>query len=149
MLYTHFYSFSIHHTKKNVNIDTKNVICSDYCYTFKMLYFYHLCIYKELIKSFVLQQKKLQEVIEREEREGRIIGGGGDDGSELSRQRELQQRMDIDDSDIVIQGSTTTRISRKQVSRVNPLNPFFSIIFAHLKSFSFVFFFFLFYKFIL
>ncbi|CAL1676078.1 unnamed protein product [Lasius platythorax] len=59
--------------------------------------------------------KKLQEVIEREEREGRVIGGGGgDDASELSRQRELQQRMDIDDSDIVIQGSTTTRISRKQ-----------------------------------
>lgn len=60
--------------------------------------------------------KKLQEVIEREEREGRVIGGsgGGDDANELSRQRELQQRMDIDDSDIVIQGSTTTRISRKQ-----------------------------------
>ncbi|XP_032672310.1 transmembrane protein 268 isoform X2 [Odontomachus brunneus] len=57
--------------------------------------------------------KKLQEVIEREEREGRVIGGA-DDASELSRQRELQQRMDIDDSDIVIQGSTTTRISRKQ-----------------------------------
>ncbi|XP_014468797.1 PREDICTED: transmembrane protein C9orf91 homolog isoform X2 [Dinoponera quadriceps] len=57
--------------------------------------------------------KKLQEIIEREEREGRVIGGG-DDASELSRQRELQQRMDIDDSDIVIQGSTTTRISRKQ-----------------------------------
>ncbi|XP_024893798.1 uncharacterized protein LOC112468719 isoform X4 [Temnothorax curvispinosus] len=56
--------------------------------------------------------KKLQEVIEREEREGRVIGG--DDASDLSRQRELQQRMDIDDSDIVIQGSTTTRISRKQ-----------------------------------
>ncbi|XP_026826724.1 transmembrane protein 268 isoform X2 [Ooceraea biroi] len=57
--------------------------------------------------------KKLQEVIEREEREGRIIGSG-DEASELSRQRELQQRMDIDDNDIVIQGSTTTRISRKQ-----------------------------------
>ncbi|XP_025990035.2 transmembrane protein 268 isoform X2 [Solenopsis invicta] len=56
--------------------------------------------------------KKLQEIIEREEREGRVIGG--DDASDLSRQRELQQRMDIDDSDIVIQGSTTTRISRKQ-----------------------------------
>ncbi|XP_011154407.1 transmembrane protein 268 isoform X2 [Harpegnathos saltator] len=57
--------------------------------------------------------KKLQEVIEREEREGRVIGNS-DDANELSRQRELQQRMDIDDSDIVIQGSTTTRISRKQ-----------------------------------
>lgn len=61
-------------------------------------------------------QKKLQEIIEREEREGRVIGG--DDASELSRQQELQQRMDIDDSDIVIQGSTTTRISRKQVNRM-------------------------------
>jgi len=63
-----------------------------------------------------LWQKKLQEIIEREEREGRVIGD--DDASDLSRQRELQQRMDIDDSDIVIQGSTTTRISRKQVNRV-------------------------------
>lgn len=42
--------------------------------------------------------------------------GGCDGASELSRQRELQQRMDIDDNDIVIQGSTTTRISRKQVN---------------------------------
>lgn len=33
----------------------------------------------------------------------------------MRRKRELQQRMDIDDSDIVIQGNTTTRISRKQV----------------------------------
>ncbi|XP_031843883.1 uncharacterized protein LOC116431915 isoform X3 [Nomia melanderi] len=56
--------------------------------------------------------KKLQEVIEREEREGRVIGEDGN--SEMRRKRELQQRMDIDDSDIVIQGSTTTRISRKQ-----------------------------------
>lgn len=56
--------------------------------------------------------KKLQEVIEREEREGRVIGG--DETSESRRKRELQQRMDIDDTDIVIQGSTTTRISRKQ-----------------------------------
>ncbi|XP_034948189.1 transmembrane protein 268 isoform X2 [Chelonus insularis] len=57
--------------------------------------------------------KKLQDVIEREEREGRIIGG--DETSEAQRRRqELQQRMDIDDSDIVIQGSSTTRLSRKQ-----------------------------------
>ncbi|XP_015113765.1 transmembrane protein 268 isoform X1 [Diachasma alloeum] len=57
--------------------------------------------------------KKLQEVIEREERDGRVIGG--DDTSEMQRRRqELQQRMDIDDSDIVIQGSSTTRLSRKQ-----------------------------------
>ncbi|XP_044014850.1 transmembrane protein 268 isoform X2 [Aphidius gifuensis] len=57
--------------------------------------------------------KKLQEVIEREEREGRVIGG--EETSEAQRKRqELQQRMDIDDSDIVIQGSSTTRVSRKQ-----------------------------------
>lgn len=56
-------------------------------------------------------------MIEREEREGRVIGGS-EEANELNRQRELQQRMDIDDSDIVIQGSTTTRISRKQVNHV-------------------------------
>ncbi|XP_015188136.1 PREDICTED: uncharacterized protein LOC107072593 isoform X2 [Polistes dominula] len=55
--------------------------------------------------------KKLQEVIEREECEGRIIRSNENDAQ---RKRELQQRMDIDDGDIVIQGSTTTRISRKQ-----------------------------------
>lgn len=57
-------------------------------------------------------------MIEREEREGRTIGGS-DEANELSRQRELQQRMDIEDNDIVIQGSTTTRISRKQVNYIN------------------------------
>lgn len=64
-----------------------------------------------MIKNF---QKKLQEVIEREEREGRVIGG--EETNDMQRRRqELQQRMDIDDTDIVIQGSTTTRLSRKQV----------------------------------
>ncbi|XP_014217095.1 transmembrane protein 268 [Copidosoma floridanum] len=56
--------------------------------------------------------KKLQEVIDREEREGRVLGN--DEGMRTRRQQELQQRMDIDDSDIVIQGATTTRVSRKQ-----------------------------------
>lgn len=60
-------------------------------------------------------QKKLQEVIEREEREGRVIGGG-DENAAAKRRLELQQRLDIDDSDIVIQGSTPSRLSRKQVS---------------------------------
>lgn len=78
-------------------------------------------------------QKKLQEIIEREEREGRVIGG--DDASELSRQQELQQRMDIDDSDIVIQGSTTTRISRKQVNRVILLIFNYFIYFRMIKVF--------------
>ncbi|KAK1126933.1 hypothetical protein K0M31_004550 [Melipona bicolor] len=69
----------------------------------------------ELVPEELMAQgltKKLQEVIEREEREGRVIGEDGN--SEMRRKRELQQRMDIDDSDIVIQGNTTTRISRKQ-----------------------------------
>lgn len=73
--------------------------------------FYIYIIYSRI--GFILYQKKLQEVIEREEREGRVIGEDGN--SEMRRKRELQQRMDIDDSDIVIQGNTTTRISRKQV----------------------------------
>lgn len=59
----------------------------------------------------------MQEVIEREEREGRVIGG--EETSEAQRKREeLQQRMDIDDSDIIIQGSSTTRVSRKQVNNL-------------------------------
>lgn len=35
---------------------------------------------------------------------------------EQRRQREMHQRMDIDDSDIVVAGANPTRISRKQVS---------------------------------
>ncbi|KAK0179300.1 hypothetical protein PV327_005065 [Microctonus hyperodae] len=58
--------------------------------------------------------KKLQEVIEREERDGRVIGGGEETSEMQRRRQELEQRMDIDDSDIVIQGSSTTRLSRKQ-----------------------------------
>ncbi|XP_021939933.1 transmembrane protein 268 isoform X3 [Zootermopsis nevadensis] len=57
--------------------------------------------------------KKLQEVIEREEREGRTINR--EETSEERRQRQqFQQRMDIEDRDIIIQGSNTTRLSRKQ-----------------------------------
>lgn len=59
-------------------------------------------------------KKKLQEVIEREEREGRTINR--EETSEERRQRQqFQQRMDIEDRDIIIQGSNTTRLSRKQV----------------------------------
>lgn len=59
-------------------------------------------------------KKKLQEVIEREEREGRTVGREGT--SEERRQRQqFQQRMDIEDRDIIIQGSNITRLSRKQV----------------------------------
>jgi hypothetical protein len=53
-------------------------------------------------------------VIEREEREGRTVSREGT--SEERRQRQhFQQRMDIEDRDIIIQGSNITRLSRKQV----------------------------------
>lgn len=55
---------------------------------------------------------KLQDFIEAEERDGRAIGE--DESSKARRAKDMQQRMDIDDSDIVIQGSTITRLSRKQ-----------------------------------
>jgi hypothetical protein len=59
-------------------------------------------------------KKKLQEVIEKEEREGRTVNREGT--SEERRQRQqFQQRMDIEDRDIIIQGSNITRLSRKQV----------------------------------
>ncbi|XP_046998978.1 transmembrane protein 268 isoform X1 [Schistocerca americana] len=57
--------------------------------------------------------KKLQEVIEREEREGRPVNR--EETVEERRQRQqFQLRMDIEDHDIIIQGSNTTRVSRKQ-----------------------------------
>jgi len=60
-------------------------------------------------------QKVLQDVIEREEREGRNLNS--EETSASKRQREqFQQRMDIEDRDIIIQGSQATRLSRKQVS---------------------------------
>ncbi|XP_046404550.1 uncharacterized protein LOC124169817 isoform X2 [Ischnura elegans] len=63
--------------------------------------------------------RKLQEVIASEE------GDGGESGSRAQQeetaeqqrhqqQRDFQTRMDIEDHDIIIQGSRTTRISRKQ-----------------------------------
>ncbi|XP_051159358.1 uncharacterized protein LOC127280435 isoform X2 [Leptopilina boulardi] len=55
---------------------------------------------------------KLQDFIEAEERDGRAIGE--DESSKARRAKDMQQRMDIDDTDIVIQGSTITRLSRKQ-----------------------------------
>jgi hypothetical protein len=59
-------------------------------------------------------KKKLQEVIEREEREGRSVNR--EETLEERRQRQqFQERMDIEDRDIIIQGSNTTRLSRKQV----------------------------------
>jgi hypothetical protein len=59
-------------------------------------------------------KKKLQEVIEREEREGRLMNR--EETSEERRHwQQFQERMDIDDNDIIIQGSNTTRLSRKPV----------------------------------
>ncbi|XP_047472842.1 transmembrane protein 268-like isoform X1 [Penaeus chinensis] len=51
---------------------------------------------------------KLQEIIEQEERAGRTVN------SEEAKMSPLHQRMDIDDSDIIITGATNTRISRQQ-----------------------------------
>lgn len=59
----------------------------------------------------------MQEVIEREEREGRPVNR--EETAEERRQRQqFQQRMDIEDHDIIIQGSSTTRLSRKQVRTI-------------------------------
>nr|CAD7202694.1 unnamed protein product [Timema douglasi] len=56
--------------------------------------------------------KKLQEVIDREEREGRPVNR--EETAEERRQRQaFQERMDIEDRDIIIQGSNTTRLSRE------------------------------------
>ncbi|KAG0712340.1 Transmembrane protein 268 [Chionoecetes opilio] len=52
---------------------------------------------------------KLQEVMEEEERAGRAVNS--EEGAKLPS---LRQRMDIDDSDIIITGATNTRISRQQ-----------------------------------
>ncbi|MPC37820.1 Transmembrane protein C9orf91 [Portunus trituberculatus] len=52
---------------------------------------------------------KLQEVMEEEERAGRAVNS-----EEAAKLPSLRQRMDIDDSDIIITGATNTRISRQQ-----------------------------------
>ncbi|XP_059478623.1 transmembrane protein 268 isoform X2 [Neocloeon triangulifer] len=57
--------------------------------------------------------KKLQEVIDSEERVGRVVGRE-ETADERRKRIQLQERMDIDDSDIIIQGASTTRLSRKQ-----------------------------------
>uniref|UniRef100_A0A1B6DHH4 Transmembrane protein 268 n=1 Tax=Clastoptera arizonana TaxID=38151 RepID=A0A1B6DHH4_9HEMI len=57
--------------------------------------------------------KKLQEVIEKEEAEGRPVNR--EETQEEKKNRiKFAQRMDIEDQDIIIQGSNTTRLSRKQ-----------------------------------
>ncbi|XP_033228050.1 uncharacterized protein LOC117179929 isoform X2 [Belonocnema kinseyi] len=64
---------------------------------------------------------KLQEVIELEETGGRAVDE--DLGSEARCRQNLQQKMDIDDSDIIIQGSASTRLSRKQARENQCTNP--------------------------
>ncbi|XP_043220290.1 transmembrane protein 268-like isoform X1 [Amphibalanus amphitrite] len=54
--------------------------------------------------------KTLQEVVDRED----AAGSAADDAEARARSLRVQQRMDIDDSDIIITGSQTTRLSRKQ-----------------------------------
>lgn len=48
--------------------------------------------------------------MEEEERAGRAVNS-----EEAAKLPSLRQRMDIDDSDIIITGATNTRISRQQV----------------------------------
>lgn len=57
----------------------------------------------------------MQDIIENEEAAGRVVS------REASREnqrtsRQFQERMDIDDQDIIIQGSNATHVSRKHVS---------------------------------
>lgn len=54
--------------------------------------------------------------MEEEERAGRAVNS-----EEAAKLPSLRQRMDIDDSDIIITGATNTRISRQQVMVVNGL----------------------------
>ena len=56
-------------------------------------------------------QKKLQSLIEAEENANQAERNP----EEQRRHSEFQSRMDIDDSDIIVTGANTTRISRKQV----------------------------------
>lgn len=45
---------------------------------------------------------------------------------ERRRKTDLEERMDIDDSDIIIQGAQSTRLSRKQVRKCFPFQYFVS-----------------------
>ena len=56
-------------------------------------------------------QRKLQALLDAEEHTSRLETNQED----LHRQRAIRQRMDIDDSDIVVAGANPIRISRKQV----------------------------------
>ncbi|KAL1124038.1 hypothetical protein AAG570_001808, partial [Ranatra chinensis] len=57
--------------------------------------------------------KKLHDVIEREEAAGRMVNSE-ETAQQKQNREQLAARMDIEDHDIIIQGSHTTRLSRKQ-----------------------------------
>ena len=54
------------------------------------------------------------------------------DAEDHRRRQALRNRMDIDDSDIVVAGANTTRISRKQVSHSDVFVPLVVYIFIDL-----------------
>lgn len=59
-------------------------------------------------------QKKLHEVIDREEAAGRILNRD-ETLEQKSKREQFQKSMDIEDQDYIIQGAQSTRVSRKQV----------------------------------
>jgi hypothetical protein len=64
-------------------------------------------------------QKKLQEVIDKEEARGNVVNSEEQKEDAVQRQRRrlfFRRRMDIEDQDIVISGGSgaPTRVSRKQ-----------------------------------
>lgn len=60
-------------------------------------------------------QKKLQEIVESEEAAGRVVSKSVSNDSHKIRKK-FQERMDIDNQDIIIQGTNAIRISRQHVS---------------------------------
>ena len=64
-----------------------------------------------LITSKNPKQRKLQSLLDAEVHPTRTESNAED----LQRQRQMRQRMDIDDTDIVVAGANPIRISRKQV----------------------------------
>ena len=70
----------------------------------------------------------MEEVIEKEEREGRPVNSNQ---SDKERKRQFQQRMDIEDNDIIVQGANTTRLPRKRVR-----NYFFLLFFIFFTALS-------------
>ena len=69
-----------------------------------------------LLSSFIFQ-KKLQEVIEREEAAGRILNRE-EPREEKQKRQQFQNKLDMEDQDYIIQGAQTTRVSRKQVIQI-------------------------------